>query len=57
VSVAAAAIAVSAGGGARVKTTVLLTPAEVDSATAKKTTYRGRVTLTAASGPAVWDGL
>jgi uncharacterized protein with GYD domain len=40
VSVAAAAIAVSAGGGAKVRTTVLLTPSEVDAAAAKKTTYR-----------------
>jgi uncharacterized protein with GYD domain len=40
VSVAAAALAVSAGGGARVRTTVLLTPAEIDAATSKKTTYR-----------------
>ncbi len=40
VSVAAAAIAVSAGGGATVKTTVLLTPSEIDAAAAKKTSYR-----------------
>jgi uncharacterized protein with GYD domain len=40
VSVAAAALAVSAGGGARVRTTVLLTPAEIDAATSKETTYR-----------------
>ena|ERR1700722_18221375 len=40
VSVAAAALAVSAGGGARVRTVVLLTPAEVDAAAAKQTTYR-----------------
>jgi len=40
VSVAAAALAVSAGGGATVRTVVLLTPAEVDAAAAKKTTYR-----------------
>jgi uncharacterized protein with GYD domain len=40
ISVAAAAIAVSAGGGARVRTVVLLTPAEVDAAAAKQTTYR-----------------
>ncbi len=40
VSVAAAALTVSAGGGAKVQTVVLLTPAEVDAAAAKKTTYR-----------------
>ena len=40
VSVAAAALAVSAAGGATVRTVVLLTPAEVDAAAAKKTTYR-----------------
>ncbi len=40
VSVAAAAIAVSVGGGATVKTTVLLTPSEIDAAAAKKTSYR-----------------
>lgn len=40
VSVAAAGLAVSAGGGATVRTVVLLTPAEVDEAAAKKTTYR-----------------
>jgi uncharacterized protein with GYD domain len=40
VSVAAAALTVSAGGGARVRTVALLTPAEVDAAAAKKTTYR-----------------
>lgn len=40
ISVAAAALAVSAGGGARVRTTVLLTPSEIDNAVAKKTTYR-----------------
>jgi uncharacterized protein with GYD domain len=40
VSVAAAALAVSAGGGATVRTVVLLTPAEIDAAVAKKTTYR-----------------
>jgi uncharacterized protein with GYD domain len=40
VSVAAAALAVSAGGGATVRTTVLLTPSEIDTAVAKKTTYR-----------------
>ena len=40
VSVAAAALAVSAGGGAKVRTTVLLTPAEIDAAASKQTTYR-----------------
>jgi uncharacterized protein with GYD domain len=40
ISVAAAALAVSAGGGATVRTVVLLTPAEVDAAAAKQTTYR-----------------
>jgi len=40
ISVAAAALAVSAGGGATVRSVVLLTPAEVDAAAAKKTTYR-----------------
>jgi uncharacterized protein with GYD domain len=40
VSVAAAALAVSAGGGATVRTVVLLTPAEIDTAAAKKATYR-----------------
>ena len=40
VSVAAAALAVSAGGGATVRTVVLLTPAELDAAAATKTTYR-----------------
>jgi len=39
VSVAAAALAVRRGG-AKVRTVVLLTPAEVDAAAAKKTTYR-----------------
>ncbi len=40
VSVAAAALAVSAGGGATVRTVVLLTPAEIDAAAKKKTIYR-----------------
>jgi uncharacterized protein with GYD domain len=40
VSVAAAALTVSAGGGAKVRTVVLLTPAEVDAASKKQTTYR-----------------
>jgi len=40
VSVAAAALTVSAGGGASVRTVVLLTPAEIDAAAAKETTYR-----------------
>jgi uncharacterized protein with GYD domain len=40
ISVAAAALTVTAGGGAKVRTVVLLTPAEVDAAVAKKTTYR-----------------
>jgi len=40
VSVAAAALTVGAGGGAKVRTVVLLTPAEADAATTKKTTYR-----------------
>lgn len=40
VSAAAAGLAVSAGGGATVRTVVLLTPAELDAATAKKTAYR-----------------
>ena len=40
VSVASASLAVGAGGGATVQTTALLTPAEVDTAAAKQTTYR-----------------
>ena len=36
---AALALAVSAGGGATVRTVVLLTPAEVDGATSKKVKY------------------
>lgn len=39
-SAAAAALTVSASGGATVRTVVLLTAAEVDAATAKDTTYR-----------------
>ncbi|MGO8872394.1 MAG: GYD domain-containing protein [Acidimicrobiales bacterium] len=39
-SVAAAALTVCAGGGATVRTTVLLTPAEADAAAAKQTLYR-----------------
>ncbi len=40
VSAAAAALTVSAGGGATARTVALLTAAEVDGAVAKKTTYR-----------------
>jgi uncharacterized protein with GYD domain len=40
VSAAAAALTVSAGGGATARTVTLLTPAEVDAAAAKNTTYR-----------------
>lgn len=40
VSAAAAALAVSAGGGATVRTVALLSPADIDAAAAKKTTYR-----------------
>ncbi len=40
VSAAAAALAVSAGGGATVRTVVLITDAEIDAAVAKKATYR-----------------
>jgi hypothetical protein len=40
VSAAAAALTVCAGGGARVKTVTLLTPAEVDAATKKQALYR-----------------
>ena len=40
VSAAAAALTVCAGGGAKVKTVTLLTPAEVDAATMKQATYR-----------------
>src|ERR1700691_319844 len=39
-SVAAAGLTVGAGGGATVRTVVLVTPAEADAAVAKKTTYR-----------------
>ncbi len=40
VSAAAVALTVSAGGGAAVNTTVLLTPEEVDAATKKTVGYR-----------------
>ena len=40
VSVVAAALAVNGGGGATSRTVVLLTPAEVDAAAEKQTTYR-----------------
>jgi uncharacterized protein with GYD domain len=40
VSVAAAALAVSAGGGATPRTVVLLTASELDAAAKKQTTYR-----------------
>src|SRR5260370_17354545 len=40
VSVAAAALAVSQGGGATVKTVVLLTPADMDKASKKAVAYR-----------------
>ncbi len=40
VSAAAAALTVSAGGGATVRTIVLLTAAELDGATAKAVSYR-----------------
>jgi len=40
VSVAATALAVGAGGGATSRTVVLLTPAEIDAAAKKQTTYR-----------------
>jgi uncharacterized protein with GYD domain len=39
-SVAAAALAINATGAVRCKTTVLLTPAEIDQATKKSVTYR-----------------
>ena len=39
-SVAAAALAVTAGGGARIKTIVLLTPEEVDQAARKTVEFR-----------------
>jgi uncharacterized protein with GYD domain len=40
VSVAAASIAVGAGGGATIRTTALLAPTDIDTAAAKQTTYR-----------------
>ena len=40
VSATAASLAVNASGAVRVKTTVLLTPEEVDQATKKTVTYR-----------------
>jgi uncharacterized protein with GYD domain len=40
VSMAAAALAVSAAGAATVKTTVLLTPEEIDQAARKAVSYR-----------------
>ena len=40
VSVAAAALAVSAGGGATARTVALLTAGELDDAAKKQTTYR-----------------
>lgn len=40
VSAAAAALTVSAGGGATARTVALLTPTELDAAAAKETTYR-----------------
>ena len=40
VSAAAASVAVGAGGAAHVKTTVLLTPEEMDQATKKSVTFR-----------------
>ena len=40
VAAAAAALTVSAGGGATTRTVPLLTPAQVDEAVAKNTTYR-----------------
>ena len=39
-SVAAASLAINASGAVRTKTTVLLTPEEIDQATKKGTTYR-----------------
>jgi len=39
-TVAAASLAISASGAVRTKTTVLLTPEEVDQATKKGVTYR-----------------
>jgi uncharacterized protein with GYD domain len=40
-SVAAAALAINASGSVSCKTTVLLTPEEIDQATKKSVTYRG----------------
>ena len=40
VAAAAAALTVAAGGGVTVRTVVLLSPAELDAAVAKQTTYR-----------------
>jgi uncharacterized protein with GYD domain len=40
VSAVATALAVTASGGATVRTVVLLTPAEIDAAVARQTTYR-----------------
>ena len=40
VSAAALSLAVSAGGASKVKTTVLLTPEEIDQATKKSVSYR-----------------
>ena len=40
VDVAAVSLAVAAGGGARVKTVELLTPAQMDEAAAKNVSYR-----------------
>ncbi|MGH7734561.1 MAG: GYD domain-containing protein [Gemmatimonadales bacterium] len=40
VSAAAAALTVCAGGGARIRTVALLSPADIDAAVARKTTYR-----------------
>ncbi len=40
VSAAAGSLIINAAGGARVKTTVLLTPEEMDAATKKSVSYR-----------------
>ena len=40
VSVAAASMAINASGAVRIKTTVLLTPEEIDAATKKSVSYR-----------------
>lgn len=40
ISAAAGVLTVSAGGGATVRTVVLLTAADIDEAASKKTTYR-----------------